>query len=342
MSFRIALLVLTTCAPLLAQPGRAAFRFTFQSTWSAATHPNAFPTNPQFSPFVGGVADPGLTFWAPGMMASSGLRQLAETGSTLPFFQQVNQNFMFAQGLPFANGLGTSPGSISYEFLTTRPMLTLVAKLDPSPDWFVGVSNIILQYSDWVDTIVLPAVVHDAGTDSGSSYASPNIPTNPAQPVAVVTTASGPFAGASAQIGTFTIQRLHSYAYYGCSNEGGAIEVTGSPQVGQTLAFALEDPTGYLPTPALSGLAFSTSPDPNHPCGTMLQGFHFDPWLNGEVLLGSIDALVSGPIYSGVPVSLSMPLPNNVAIAGTDFYVQGFLASTRVGLTRGVAVRVGL
>jgi len=345
MSIRIAALSLAICAPMVAQNRQATYRFTFQSTWSAQTHPTSFPANPQFSPFVGGLHSPGVSFWGVGQLAPYGLEQLATTGNTFPFFQMVGQTIIFGTpsvGLSYGNALSSSPGTVSYEFTTTRAMLTMVARLEPSPDWFVGVNDVILAGPSWSDTQVLPAIVYDAGVDDGTSYGSPSAPSNPPQPVQVVTTAGGPFASGPTQIGTFTIELLHGYSVFGCSNEIGSISVSGSPQLGQSIDFAVSDPTGTMPLPALSGFAFGSSASANFPCGVQLQGFHLDPLLNGEVLLGSIDALVSGPIYSGNPVSTSLPIPNQPALAGLQFYVQGLLASTRVGLTQGVSVRVGI
>jgi hypothetical protein len=340
-----ALLCCLLAAPLSAQQGQATYRFTFQSTWSAQTHPTSFPANPGFTPFVGGLHDLGVSFWAPGQLAGYGLQQLAMTGNTFPFFQQVGQTVIFgfpSTPISYANALQPSPGTISYEFTTTKPMLTMVAKLEPSPDWFVGVSDVLLNGSPWVDNVVLPAVVYDAGVDDGTSYTSPSAPSSPSQPVQVVTTTGGPFAGASTQIGTFTIQLLHGYSYYGCSNEIDSIQVSGSSQLGQTLVFSVEDPTGTMPLPAVSGFAFSASAAPGYPCGVQLQGFHLDPMFNGEVLLGTIDGMVVGPVYSGSPVSTSLPIPTPPALAGLEFFVQGLLASSRVGLTRAVQVRVGI
>ena len=48
----------------------------------------------------------------------------------------------------------------------------------PSPDWFVGVTGLPL-YEDgsWVEELVVELYPYDAGTDSGSTYESPNKPT---------------------------------------------------------------------------------------------------------------------------------------------------------------------
>jgi hypothetical protein len=53
--------------------------------------------------------------------------------------------------------------------------------------------------------VVVPLHGWDAGTDSGTSYTSPNQVTTPAQPIALLSAA--PFAGGNTVCGTFTFTR---------------------------------------------------------------------------------------------------------------------------------------
>ena len=72
--------------------------------------------------------------------------------------------------------------------LWQRLLVTVVSMLAPSPDWFVGVSGLDLRAGDhWVQQLVVPLVVYDAGTDSGSNFTSSNSPTFPRQPIAELT-----------------------------------------------------------------------------------------------------------------------------------------------------------
>ncbi len=49
---------------------QARYRATFRATWSQATHPDRFPSNPHFSPLVGATHGAGVRFWAAGDIAS--------------------------------------------------------------------------------------------------------------------------------------------------------------------------------------------------------------------------------------------------------------------------------
>jgi hypothetical protein len=61
----------------------------------------------------------------------------------------------------------------------------------------------------------------------------------------------------------------------------------------------------------------------------------------GEVLLGAIDVLAAGPVWTGGSVVLFVPLPNQPGLAGAQVYVQTLVASTRIGLTDAVSLRIG-
>jgi len=351
MQTRLSLLfaLALTAAPALAQNGQAVYRFTFQSTWSQQTHPIGFPFNPHYSPLVGCTHNSNLVLWEPGGIATNGIEVMAETGATSTLVGEVNQHIQSGvanQVLNYggAGALGTSPGSVSVTFVASPEFsqLSLVTMLAPSPDWFIGVHGLdLIENGDWIESMVLPATVYDSGTDAGVSYNSGNSNVNPHQPIAMVSTSVGPFVGASTQVGTIMIERLHSTLVYGCNNPAGSLSVSGSARRGQTLQFAMSDPTGQLPTPGISGLAISTMPDAAFPCGTVLPGFGLGNGMNGEVLLGTIDALATGPTFTGGSSVMFVTLPNLSALVGQQFYFQGLLASTRVGLTRGVAVRVG-
>jgi len=346
-TFLLAALALPAVA--LAQKGTAEYQLTFQSTWSAATHPVQFPGNPHYSPLVGGTHTNNASFWMPGGLATAGIEQVAETGGTSGLVAEVSQQISQGnadQVLNFGSSgaLSNSPGQLTITFTADADFsqLTLVTMLAPSPDWFLGVHGFdLIQNGDWVENAVIPLNLYDAGTDSGSSYTSANANMSPADPIALVTTTSGPFQGGSLMLGTFTLQRLSSSVVYGCSNPSGSMTVTGSAELGQNLQLSISDPTGQMPLPAVSALAISATPAGGFPCGTMLPGFGLANGTAGEVLLGGIDALMLGPTYSGSPAMVSLMLPNTTGLVGQQFYFQGLLASSRIGLTEGVALRIG-
>ena len=83
------LLVAILAWPALAMASVAEYRVTFEATWSAATHPAAYPSGAHFSGMVGGTHDEGVTFWDVGGMATEGIERMAESGLSAPLLAEV-------------------------------------------------------------------------------------------------------------------------------------------------------------------------------------------------------------------------------------------------------------
>ena len=342
-----ALLATTASLPLLAQQGSATYQLVFQTTWSQSTHPAQFPPNPHFSPMVGATHGAAVSFWQPNGVASPGIENMAETGGTSPLTNEVQAavNAGTAGQVLVFGGLGTSPGSLTVQFTATaeQSLLTLVSMLAPSPDWFVGVHGLpLMANGDWIDDLVIPLQVYDAGTDSGATYLSPDLNTVPQAPIAPITTSSGPFQGLLGPIGTFTLHRLHGTAVYGCNNPSGSLVVAGTARVGQSLTLSITDPTAMMTAPSLVALVLSTGPSASFPCGTALFGLGLGPvGTPGEILIASFDIVTIGPVWTGSPVPIVVSIPAQPSFAMQRFYLQGLLASDRIGLTRAVSMLVG-
>lgn len=71
--------------------------------------------------------------------------------------------------------------------ILSDPQLSLMVKVIPSPDWFVGVDSINLCQGDqWKEEATFDLQPFDAGTDSGFTFSSPNFPTSPVERVTKV------------------------------------------------------------------------------------------------------------------------------------------------------------
>jgi hypothetical protein len=64
-------------------------------------------------------------------------------------------------------------------------LLSLVSKIYPSPDWFVGVSDLelCLENGQWIESKEINLYPYDAGSDSGATYTSPDQPTLPREAI---------------------------------------------------------------------------------------------------------------------------------------------------------------
>lgn len=185
----------------------ADYRVTFDATWSAATHPTAYPTDAHFSPLVGGTHDATTHLYEVGGIATTGIERMAETGATPDLLAEVAAEMLAGNAFSQVLGFGIdSPGSTSTVFrvFSEQPFATVVSMIAPSPDWFVGVDGLELHDgTDWLDDVVVSLAPYDAGSDDGVDFDSANANTNPPEPIAGF--AGAPFAG-TPDLGTFTFE----------------------------------------------------------------------------------------------------------------------------------------
>ena len=80
----------------------------------------------------------------------------------------------------------------------------------PSPDWFVGITGMSL-YGDegWIEERVVDLYPYDAGTDSGTSYTSPNEPTEVREGIYLIEADPLLVEGQVPPLGVFRFSRLH-------------------------------------------------------------------------------------------------------------------------------------
>jgi len=145
---------------------------------------------------AGAVHSGQAIFWQLGQIASPGIEQMAETGSTNLLMDEVQA--VIAEGRAFAsisaNGIANSPGTSTVEVGVNMqyPLITLVSMLAPSPDWFVGVNSVSMLNVDdeFVQSLSVELKLYDSGTDSGFQFESANQETQPASPIDLLTSDS--------------------------------------------------------------------------------------------------------------------------------------------------------
>ncbi|KFB49774.1 f-spondin [Anopheles sinensis] len=166
----------------------AKYELTFEGLWSRHTHPKDFPSNgwlTRFSDVIGASHTVDYRFWEYGQVASEGLKQVAEHGSTRMLESELkNQSdkirtIIKARGISYPNVTGKTFAVFRVD--SNHHLVSLVSMIDPSPDWIVGVSGLELCLTNcsWIENKILNLYPWDAGTDSGPTYISPDQPTNP-------------------------------------------------------------------------------------------------------------------------------------------------------------------
>ncbi|XP_030383750.1 spondin-1 [Scaptodrosophila lebanonensis] len=166
----------------------AKYELTFEGKWSRHTHPKDFPANSwrtRFSDIIGASHTIGYRFWQYGDLASEGLREVAEHGSTRTLESELKdqsdqiRTIIKARGIAYPNVTGKTFAVFRVD--SKHHLISLVSMLDPSPDWIVGVSGLelCLPNCSWVENKVHNLYPWDAGTDSGPSYMSADQPQVP-------------------------------------------------------------------------------------------------------------------------------------------------------------------
>jgi hypothetical protein len=201
----------TTPSPNATEAAR--YRLTFESTWSATTHPVDFPTAAHFSALVGGTHDATASFWRDGGLATNGIRDMAERGRMSPLDDEINAAVRAGSAGTVSTGgqVSATPGTVSLEFDIRQryPLVTFVSMVAPSPDWFVGVSGLpLFENGRWVSERRVELVPWDAGTDSGPTFLSPDRETQPRAPISRIATSPLAPNGAVRPLGTFVFTRV--------------------------------------------------------------------------------------------------------------------------------------
>lgn len=166
----------------------AKYELVFEGKWSRHTHPKDFPANnwkTYFSDIIGASHSIHYRFWEYGQMASEGLQEVAEHGSTRTLEAELKQQseeirtIIKARGIAYPNVTGKTFAVFRVD--AAHHLISLVSMINPSPDWIVGVSGLelCLPNCSWVEYKEHNLYPWDAGTDAGPSYMSADQPQVP-------------------------------------------------------------------------------------------------------------------------------------------------------------------
>lgn len=214
----IAVAALAATATARAQEG-ATYTVTFTRTWTGATHPFEYPeaslvSGPHFSGLIGASHGEAFDIFKEGTVPTPGLERLSEEGKHSPLDKEIQAAIKSGKaGALFETGpikdeskTETTKVEVSDKF----PMVSAVAMIAPSPDWFAGVSDVNLKEGGrWVQTKTVELYPMDSGGDDGVTYKAPDKNTNPKKKTMRASTRHFVTNGKTAPVGTltFTLQQ---------------------------------------------------------------------------------------------------------------------------------------
>ncbi|KAK2504252.1 hypothetical protein MC885_013409 [Smutsia gigantea] len=177
----------------------AKYSVTFTGQWSQLAFPKQYPLfrpPAQWSSLLGAAHSPDYSLWRKHQRASNGLRDFAERGEAWALMKEMElagerlQSVHAVFSAP-AVPSGTGQTAAELEAHARHSLVSFVVRIVPSPDWFVGVDSLDLCDGDrWREQVALDLYPHDAGTDSGFTFSSPNFATIPQGTVTEITASS--------------------------------------------------------------------------------------------------------------------------------------------------------
>ncbi|XP_060741123.1 spondin-2a [Tachysurus vachellii] len=175
--------------------GPASYILVFTGQWSPQMFPKQYPLfrpPAQWSKLVAVTHNERYRLWQEGAMASPGVKSFAELGVTVELVKGAKEarkrrvvgSMYRTAGIP--SGVGHSSTELVLQ--PRNPLLSLMVKVIPSPDWFVGVDSVSLcEAGQWKEEVTFDLHPFDAGTDSGFTFSSPNFPTVPPENITMIT-----------------------------------------------------------------------------------------------------------------------------------------------------------
>ncbi|XP_046845853.1 spondin-1-like [Xenia sp. Carnegie-2017] len=171
--------------------GVAIYRATFVNKWNKTSHPNDYPERlASFSNVIGGTHADGHSLWELGSKASQAVKRFTEWGDTRSLMNKSSRrNYL---GIIRIGPIAKINKPISDRFRADKHnhYLSMISKIKPSPDWFVGIDRFDLCNAStckWKTNITIQLTPYDAGTDSGLKFKSKNILSKPAQDIYKIT-----------------------------------------------------------------------------------------------------------------------------------------------------------
>ncbi len=165
-----------TGGPPLEASASADYTLTFTGNFLEENNPSDYPDNPTFGTLVAIVHSPELSIFDIGQLATEGFASYADSGDVeaLASFLSTSLGEQGDGLFSITTGGITGPTDsvdISVTATPTRTRITFIARLNPSPDWFVGVSSFdIVDGNTLIEIADFGLSPIDAGINAGMTY----------------------------------------------------------------------------------------------------------------------------------------------------------------------------
>jgi hypothetical protein len=209
---------LVLCAfSALAADSTAQYSVTFTRLWTEKTHPFEYPeagllTGPHFSGLIGASHNGAYKIYKEGAKPTPGLEKLSEEGKHSPLDTEIKAAIasgkagaLFETG-PIRDAMGTETTEVTVS--SKFPMVSAVAMIAPSPDWFAGAMDVnLMEGGKWVATRTVDLYAYDSGGDDGKTYKADDMDNNPKKPTMSASTPHFVSKGKKVRVATLTFTK---------------------------------------------------------------------------------------------------------------------------------------
>ena len=154
----------------------ASYDLTFTTNFTEANNPQDYPTNASFGTIIAITHAPEVSVFTIGQLASQGMALYAQSGDVEGLSSFISTSLgeegdglfsVVTAGM--AGPQATTSTSIS--ITPTRTRITFLARMNPSPDWFLGVSSFnVVNGETLIDIEEIELRPLDAGVILGDTY----------------------------------------------------------------------------------------------------------------------------------------------------------------------------
>jgi len=197
-----------------AMMGSAEYTVVLKSKWTPTNHPFEYPkanplTGPHFSGLIGASHNETYSIFQEGALPTPGLERLSEEGKHTPLDEEIKAAIASDKaGMLYETG---ALRDFSDSLVTTvrvddaHPLISLVAMVAPSPDWFTGVANVnLMENGAWAASRTLDLIAFDSGGDDGTTYKAADKDNNPKKPTSKASTPHFVINGVTVPVGSVT------------------------------------------------------------------------------------------------------------------------------------------
>lgn len=208
----------TSATAPAAMADTAQYSVTFTRLWTKQSHPFEYPeegvlTGPHLSGLIGATHADGYAIFKEGTPPTPGLEKLSEEGKHSPLDQEIKDAIAAGKaGALFETGPirdASKTETVSFTVTSKYPMVSAVAMIAPSPDWFAGVASVnLMEDGKWVSSKSVDLSAYDSGGDDGTTYKAADMDTNPKKPTTAAATPHFVINGSKPPVARLTFTRM--------------------------------------------------------------------------------------------------------------------------------------